>query len=578
MIEINGMTLIERMLRQIDARDFSRIIIVEGYKGQELVNYVKQLHIQTPVIFIRNEEYETTNNIYSLALTKGCMSQDDTIIFDSDIIFEDSVLDELISDERKTLSIVAKYESWMDGSRVELSEESQIVRFIPENEFNFSEPNHYYKTINIFKLSKEFLNKYYIPFMEAYLAASGPSQTYEQVLKVISMIDEPKIETKILENQLWYEINDLQDVDIATILFNEDDEQRLNMILASFGGFWRYPHMLDFCFLVNPYFPPKKLLNEIKANFDTIITQYPSSMRVNSLLAAKSFGVSIDNITVGNGTSEYIKVYMESIQGKTGFIMPTFEEYPNRYDKSNSVFFIPENKEYRYDEDDIIDYFSDKDVKTIVIVNPDNPSGNYICKAGLLKLAQWAKNNGKDLVIDESFVDFSTEEDSSLIHQDILDAYPNLIVLKSISKSYGVPGLRLGVLACGNKELIAKMKKAASIWNINSVAEFYMQMEGKYHNDYLKSLVRIKNERARFVSELSKIPHMHVLPSQANYIMIELLDGITSLELTKNLLSKYDILIKNLYKKTGGKNYIRIAVRNTEDNDKLLEALKKELK
>ena len=97
-------------------------------------------------------------------------------------------------------------------------------------------------------------------------------------------------------------------------------------------------------------------------------------------------------------------------------------------------------------------------------------------------------------------------------------------------------------------------------------------MEGKYHHDYLKSLTKIKNERTRFYNELVKLPHIHVIPSQANYIMIELMDG-----LTKNLLAGYNILIKNLFNKTGGKNYIRIAVRNTQDNDALLAALKKEL-
>ena len=576
-VKINGVTLIERMLHQIDSRGFSRIIIVCGYMGQKLKDYVNSLNIKTPVIFIDNPEYEKTNNIYSLALTKDYLCQEDTILFDSDIIFEDQILDELLKDERDTLAIVAKYESWMDGLRVELSEEGEIARFVPENEFKFSEPNHYYKTINIFKLGKDFLNTYYIPFMEAYLKATGFNSTYEQILKIISYIDEPKIEVKKLTSHLWYEINDMQDVDMASILFNPNEEERLAKLQSTFGGYWRFPEMLDFNFLVNPYFPPKKLLNEIKANFDTIITQYPSGLRVNSLLAAKCFGVHLDNIVVGNGTSEYIKNYMESVSGRTGFISPTFEEYPNRYDKNESVVFIPDNRDFCYDENDIINFFDDKDIRTLIVVNPDNPSGNLISLNGILKLLKWGEEKNINIVIDESFVDFSEEEDPSLIKQEILDENPNLVVLKSISKSYGVPGLRLGVLASGDKQLIARMKKTAAIWNINSVAEFYMQMEGKYHQDYLKSLHKIRKERRRFYEGLCQLPHMHVIPSQANYIMIELLDGISSSKLTNDLLAKHNILIKDLFKKTGGKNYIRIAVRNTEDNNALLKALKTEL-
>ena len=133
MVEIDGSTLIERMLRQIDARSFSRIIIVYGYQGQKLIDYVGTLNINTPIIFIENSIFDKTNNIYSLSLTKEYLSEEDTVLFDSDLIFEDSVLDELLKDERKTLALVAKYDSWMDGLRVEISSEDEIIRFVPEN-------------------------------------------------------------------------------------------------------------------------------------------------------------------------------------------------------------------------------------------------------------------------------------------------------------------------------------------------------------------------------------------------------------------------------------------------------------
>ena len=145
--------------------------------------------------------------------------------------------------------------------------------------------------------------------------------------------------------------------------------------------------------------------------------------------------------------------------------------------------------------------------------------------------------------------------------------------MKSISKSYGVPGLRLGVLASGDTETIAKMKKDVSIWNINSFGEFYMQIEEKYKKDYEAALIRIRAERARFAGELKKIKGVRVIPSQANYIMVELDESISPKELLKTLLIKYEILIKELTTKTNGRNYLRLAVRCTEDNDRLLEAL-----
>ncbi len=577
MIEVNGTTLIERMLRQIDARNFSRIIIVVGYQKDALIDFIDTLNIRTPVTFIENPVYESTNNIYSLSLTKDLFREEDSILFESDSIFEDAILDELLNDETETLALAGKYESWMDGSRVELNSDHEITRYVPENEFKYTEDIYYYKTVNIYKFSRSFINEHYLPYLESYLKEEGNNHSYEQVLKVLTDSSDVRIKAKIVTDKKWYEINDIQDLELASIIFNENEDEKLSMIQSHFGGYWRFPDMLDYCFLVNPYFPPEKLHNELKANFNKIITQYPSGLRINSLLAAKSYQVNEANIVVGNGTSEYIKLYMEQVEGRTGFISPTFEEYPNRYDQEQSVVFVPDNRDYLYDENDIMNYFDDKDVQTIVIVNPDNPSGNYICKNGLLRLVEWAETKNIRIVIDESFVDFATEENATLITQEIMDLHPSLVILKSISKSYGIPGLRLGVLASGDRELIAFIKKKAAIWNINSLAEFYMQIEGKYKKDYAESLVSIKAERARFYEELCKLDHIHVIPSEANYFMIELLGTKGSRELTRDLLIRHDIFIKDLFKKTKGKQYIRIAVRSKTDNDRLLKALKEEL-
>ena len=177
-------------------------------------------------------------------------------------------------------------------------------------------------------------------------------------------------------------------------------------------------------------------------------------------------------------------------------------------------------------------------------------------------------------MLDESFSDFADEDENTLIRQDVLEKYTNVCVVKSISKSYGVPGLRLGVLASGDEKLIEFIKKDVSIWNINSFAEFYMQIEEKYKSSYNEALKLFKAERMRFISELSTINGIRVIPSQANYLMVELLGDISSKELTKVLLIKYNLLIKDLSAKINKGQYIRLAIRNTEDNDKLIYALK----
>lgn len=576
MVKVNGVALIDRMLHQIDAKHLSKVVIVVGYEGQKLIDYISTLDIKTPIVYVNNPIYDKTNNIYSLFLAKEYLKQEDTLLFESDLIFEDSVIDVLIDDPRDTLALVDKYESWMDGTCVKLSADDSIEAFIPGKRFKFDEINSYYKTVNIYKFGKQFSETHYIPFLEAYSCALGNNEYYEQVLRVITMLDDPGIKGKKLEGQLWYEIDDVQDLDIATSMFTPDNDERVSLLQDRYGGYWRYPKLVDFCYLVNPYFPPQKLIDEIKANFEKLLTQYPSGMRVNSLLASKNFNVRQENICVGNGAAELIKSLMEMLEGTTGFVRPTFEEYPNRY--GEQVNFYPTTADFSYSADDLINFYADKKIDNLVIVNPDNPTGNYIDKANVLKLIAWCKEKSIKIVIDESFVDFADEADCTLLNQSIISGNEHLYVVKSISKSYGVPGLRLGIVVSGDADLIFRMKNDVAIWNINSFAEFYMQIEEKYKSDYAAALVKIKAERHRFVEELSKIEGIVVIPSQANYVMVEITDKFTAKELTKQLLIKHNILIKDLSKKVvvDNRQFVRIAVRDTNDNNVLLKALKEE--
>lgn len=575
MVKVNGVTIIERALHQLEQHELNRIVIVVGYEGQKLIDYIGTLNIKTPIVFIDNLIYDKTNNIYSLALAKDYLLEDDTLLLESDLIFEDSVLDCLLDDPRETLALVDKYESWMDGTCVKIGEDDSILDLVPGKKFVFEDIPNYYKTVNIYKFSKHFSETHYVPFLVAYAKALGNNEYYEQVLRVITMLDEPEIKAKRLDGQSWYEIDDIQDLDIASSIFAENDEARTNAIQSRYGGFWRYPKILDFCYLVNPYYPPKKLMDEIKANFETLIAQYPSGMRVNSLLAAKNFGVHQEHIVVGNGAAELIKILIEKLEGRLGIIRPTFEEYPNRYPKDKQVVYTAPAGSFAYSADDLMTFFADKNIQTLVLINPDNPSGNYIAKKDLLRLIAWSEQRGIRMIVDESFVDFADEQDSTLIHEETLAQYPSLIVMKSISKSYGVPGIRLGILVAADEALVAQMKKEVAIWNINSFGEFYMQIAEKYTKDYQASLIQLREARRNLTAALSAVPGLRVLPSQANYVMAELTSGsITSKELMHRLLSEYDILIKDLTPKLHHGQYIRLAVRDEADNNRLVQACK----
>ena len=574
MVKVNGVTLIERMLNQLDKIEINRIIIVVGYEGHKLIDYISTLNIKKPIEYVENPIYDKTNNIYSLALAKQYLIEDDTILLESDLIFEDSVLTLLLEDTRETLALVDKYESWMDGTVIKIGSNDEIQEFIPGKKFIFADIPQYYKTVNIYKFSRHFSETHYVPFLEAYSKALGNNEYYEQVLRVITMLDNPEIKAKKLDGQLWYEIDDIQDLDIAESMFHPDNNEKVKLIQSRYGGYWRYPKILDFCYLVNPYFPPQRLSDEIKANFEQLLTQYPSGLRVNNLIAAKNFGVNPSHLVVGNGAAELINALMTILSGKNGFIRPTFEEYPNRSCQQEDIVFTPTNDRFQYNVKDIIKFFNQKEIQNLILINPDNPSGNFIEKEEVTQLLEWSSQKKIRIIFDESFIDFA-ENSYTLIDEQIIRQYPHLVVVKSISKSYGVPGLRLGILVTADEKLMAKIQKAVSIWNINSFGEFYLQIAEKYKAEYLNSLDKIKETRREFSKSLEKIGYLRIIPSQANYIMAEIKENtISASELSKILLLKYNILIKDLSGKIKtGQQMIRIAVRNDADNNRLVQAL-----
>jgi len=617
MVKVNGVRLIDRVLGQLAKLKLKRTVIVTGYEGAKLRKYLGKSYKGMKIDYIDNPIYDKTNNIYSLALAADELVKDDTLLIESDLIFEDSIFAKVLKDKHPNVAVVDKFQSWMDGTCVTIDEDHLIKRFVPKKDFVYEEIPSYYKTVNVYKFSKEFSKNDYVPFLKAYSKALGDNEYYEQVLRVVSMLDKPLMHAMPLEGDLWYEIDDLQDLDIAETMFCPPAEQ-VKKMAARFGGYWRYPGLKDFCYLVTPYYPCSRLRAEIKNNFDILLESYPSGQRVNALLAAKTFGLHTDEIAVGNGAAEIIQAYMENLAGKIGFVYPTFEEYPNRIPEDRRVVFTPQPQTpnssnscnswlsqtpnssnscnswlnsdgFRYTASDLIAFFSKNPVSNLILINPDNPSGNFLPQKDVEKLCAWCAKKGIRLLIDESFVDFA-DKAYTLLDRDFLAKYPNVAVMKSISKSHGIPGLRLGIIAATSHPpttnssnscnswfpLIDQIKKNLSIWNINSFGEFYLQICEKYKGEYKVGCAKLAAERNRFIKELSKFKFLTVYPSAANYVLCKVAKPHTPNELMMKLWTGYKILIKDCSHKKGfdGQPYIRLAVRDTNDNNCLINALK----
>lgn len=576
MVPVNGKALIDYAIEALIEAGIKKFTLVVGYKRDVLKDYLKGKYPEITIEYIDNDVFDTTNNIYSLYMAKDVLAQDDTILLESDLIYDKKIIQELIDNPEKNLCVVSPFESWMDGTVTVLDESKGIQGILGKADFNWDNKSNYYKTVNIYKFSKEFAKDVYMPFLKAYQSAYGKNEYYETVLKVISFLDKSTLKAHVVDGSRWYEIDDPADLAIASTRFSTGFEHYKNMT-KTYGGYWRYPSMLDYCYLVNPYFPPKTLVNEMKSNFATLMESYPSGDKQQSLLAGKIFNVKPEHIAVGNGAAELIASISELKNSKIVVPYPTFNEYPERFGDNNVIWMHVNKDDFSYTTDEVIKTVKDNNADTVLLINPENPSGHYFVKEDVLSLAAQLKAMDKTLILDESFADFAKADIRfTFITEDLLNEYPNVIVIKSISKSYGVPGFRLGVLASSDEALITKVQKNTSIWNINSYGEFFLQIFDKYKKLYSAGCDKIVAERERFVEELSKIDGITVYPSQGNYVLCKLTGKISSQDLAVKLLDNHNILIKDLSTKNGfdNQNYIRLAIRRSDENIKLVEALK----
>ena len=583
MLSIHDKTLIERAIEALYEAGITKFTIVVGYKGENLKKYLLE-ECQNPIVkkmnltFIDNDIYDKTNNIYSLYLAKDTLMEDDTILLESDLIYDYDLIKRLVDSNEQNLVSVAKYEQWMDGTVIKIGEKGNITEFIEKKDFSFDEIDKYFKTVNIYKFSKEFSQQQFVPFLKAYIEAYGENEYYELVLKIIAHLSRSSLKALDVSYLNWYEIDDAQDLDIANCMFSSGEE-KLKLFQKRYGGYWRFPGLVDYCYLVNPYYPPKKMIEKINDFSTNLITQYPSGQNTQCINAGRLLNDTDEKyLTVGNGAAELINVLGSIVSGKMYVSKSVFNEYMRCFPNCSFNIFDMSKNNFSYNVNEITENIQNNDI--ICIVNPDNPTGSFINYNDIIKIIDKCQKNGKMVIFDESFIDFvNKDERYSLINNDILEKYDNLVVIKSISKSYGIPGLRLGVLATSNKELLDHIKRRLAIWNINSYGEYYLQIANLYKKDYIKACNMIADERLRFIEELRQIKDIIVYNSEANYVMCNLASQ-NSTQIATNLLNKDNIFIKDLRTKDAfqGENFIRLAVRTEEENKFLTRSLYKEMK
>ena len=542
MIEVNGKTLISRTLRQLDELGLGRIVIVTGHEHEKLISHVEGLGIRTKIVFIHNADYRNSNNIISVHKALTDIDVHDTLLIESDLIFDEAILTEVL---KKNISqvVLSKYQSHMDGTLIELKNNKMVFGSTKQSKHK----NNLYKTVNIYYFTKDFIDKIFIPLLQIYIQQDRTDSYYETPLKLVSEINLSALKPHVI-TQDWFEIDDVNDLDVASNIFSLD---RLNDTHRRYGGFWRFEEKKDFTYLSNPYFPNDEFFLEFEENLKRLIHHYPSAQWLNARLMAAVLDVDEKYVVVGNGASEIIKIISERYETQT-VISPTFKEYENR-----CKTFIAINK---------LGEIANSDANCVIIVNPNNPTGKLFSKRELLE--QIESQSNKMFIIDESFMDFA-EQSESIMSDSFIQKYPNLLIIKSIGKTHGVGGLRLGALV-GQKA--HEFKDQTSIWNVNSLAEFFLQRFKKHEKAYLKSLDMIRSERKLMENRLSSILDINITPSEGNFVYIELEKKFA--HDLQNYLFNNGFIVK-IIDQNLGQVAMRLAVRDGLDNHLICAAIER---
>ncbi len=336
-----------------------------------------------------------------------------------------------------------------------------------------------------------------------------------------------------------------------------------------FGGYWRYD-FLDFLFLMNPFFPSERLLQDLKNDLPVLIGSYPSDQ--NNLKKYLSqwnprSSLNVDSYILGNGSSELIRLVNRFLVKKVTVVVPTFNEYIDVESEKLNLYQLKAENNFDIHVEELVQSVKSSESNVLCLVNPNNPTGRIISIEQIKNLLV-ALPNIDGMVVDESFINFSGAQQFSV--ESFVNEFPQLIVIRSIGKEYGVPGLRLGYAVTNNQSFHAIAKSYLPIWNLNSLAEWFLENFPKYKNEYEASLQTLRGEQKKFFADLQDVSFLKPLASSANFFLCAV-EG-DSTKLVEQLFQKHKILIKDLKNKMGA-NYIRIAVGKSEHNKFLIQAL-----
>ncbi|MEI7675870.1 MAG: histidinol-phosphate transaminase [Bacteroidales bacterium] len=344
--------------------------------------------------------------------------------------------------------------------------------------------------------------------------------------------------------------------------------------LANIVGKEVLSEIVDFCFIANPYYPDKKLLKLLQRQLPMLIKSYPSS---NSIISQQNLAsvlhVDANSLIIGNGATELITLIIENLIDDIAIPVPTFSEYTDKIRRKDfaKLYQLPSEKEYQLDLDDYASWISSNGVTSALIINPGNPTGQLIpLDKMIVFLTQMS--HLRMIIVDESFIDFADSDVPSLLPH--IKKFANLMLVRSMSKHCGIPGLRLGYCCSSNQKYLTEIRNLLPVWNINTLAEYFLTQLKKTDEEYHKARLRVIRDVRYLSKELANIEGFHTYPTGSNFVLIKSECGLNATELQHILLEDYHAYIRDCSNKVGLDNlHIRVASQGKKKDLLLIEAL-----
>jgi threonine-phosphate decarboxylase len=329
--------------------------------------------------------------------------------------------------------------------------------------------------------------------------------------------------------------------------------------------------LTDFCVPANSYFPPPAMLDLISANMGDILKYYPDYSPVYQDCIAQLCGTPAENIVAANGVTEIITILCRESGGPILTSVPTFGRWTDLPPDFNiPVHFVQREKERDFviGADDVIARVKETGAQTVVICNPNNPTGAWFTGDDIAKLIRELAHIER-IIIDESFIEFSDLTSA----EALAVASHNTIVVKSMGKSLGWHGIRLGY-AVANTKMAQELRAKVPYWNINGLAGFVLKNINKFRTQYAESFGKVAADREYMYQQLQTVPGLKTYPSKGNFLFSALPDGVSGKQVRDILLEQYGLLIRECSNKAGStEQYLRSVVRVRDDADKLVAAL-----